>query len=285
MVFKSNMRRYKKRNFRRFKRNMVKSKYSKNLGVYKKHNKYTPALVRELGGFPERYICKLKLAGTPVQIPGSATMSAFASGVIPLNWFANSTDAKLPLGFQTLRLIYDEFCVTACKLSIKIFNTNPIPLKIVTVPIDNDDNLWQTPGSVGNYYQAAANPKSRQRVINSGTNTSNNIMFHNHYVSVKNIAGQKVNSTNSELCGFTGSPNSGTSFTNPVDVYDFFYQVNAYDDSSQLNQSGKLFFTVETTFYIEFFSRLSTLQCEDIDMTGGVIDDPAYVITKKKYAV
>ncbi len=206
-------------------------------------------MVRDIGGFPDRYNCSLRynVAGT---LLGAGT-STVASQTYLIN--APASLSHTPKGWDVLKEPYDQYLVTAFKARVTLTNlSSTIPVKLFVVPANSDyaaalassvNDLAETDG----IYTA-------QIGIASGGHDVGIIDYPRTTITALLGQGKPVDTNNFNLVNYTGSSNSTQGYAAPTDSFSLL--IAAFSLTGANIAANALSLSLELTMDVTFFDRL-----------------------------
>lgn len=222
----------------------------KNKGFrFNSPNIRTKVIAPDVGGFADEYHCTLQYQVLG-QLQGSgSTTSAIAT------YFINSPGSltHAPKGWAVLINVYNQYLVKGFSARVTATNLSAtIPVKTFVVPVNSDyaaalvsniPDLSETDGVI-----------SRQMGISSGGHDAFTLDY--PYTQISALAGltHPVNQDNDDFSGFTGSPNSASTYLIPRINFQLVVAFASLTGANLANNSISL--GIELRMNVVFFGKL-----------------------------
>lgn len=201
---------------------------------------------RSPSGFPDHYHAVLVSASTNQALGIGST----ASNGKTLSMNGMSTFNVL--GQVALTSVYDSYIVHKASAYIQFFNlSTTVPCRVLVVPVDAD-LITSLPLATDD---ALVDLKFAKVNILSVLGGGHDTVSISNTVNISDLLGIKpLTAQCSTATGFTGSPNSSTAYSQPLDKFEFY--VSAQTANGANLASNAVYFSFKLTQEIEFFNRL-----------------------------
>lgn len=208
------------------------------------------------GGFPDTYWTPFTYSAQALGMGDNANVAY--QRVVTLNDPTNN-QGFFPLGWDTLRTVYDTYLVHAAKIKLTFQNTSAtMPCRLVICPVDADSaNIPQANGgiSAGTFNSLAMSAYAKTfnlSVMGGGkdTVTLKSFMRVGKYAGIKRLSVK-----DDRYLGNTGGPESSRSFAQPVAIYRWIYAVVSATNATLPN--NVVYVSSELTYYTQLFERIA----------------------------
>jgi hypothetical protein len=180
-------------------------------------NRVTSVRLRDFGGMPD--IIKVTLK-TSIGFVGLGVSTAVANGK---SYFLNQGTTGI-LGWPTFSGVYDSYMVHAARIKVFFSNTSTtIPVRCLIFPYDTD-LLTSLPLTEDDTFVEAKYAKTA--VVSNSGGGRDSVSVSNS-VSVSELVGFQASAQQVNLTGYTGSANSISVYTAPLDQWKWYVSVQS----------------------------------------------------------